>query len=343
MRGKFWIWLGICLIASMAAGVVSYYFIKPYLPKTLSLDFVKGGPNTTANGTQKPFSGWLEHKRQRALAVVIDNIPEAGTQSGLENADVVIDLPVEGGLTRLLAIITGDNIEQVGPIRSLRPAMVELAKEYNAILVHAGGSYDGLAALEREKPDNLDEIQGGPKVEAAFWRLTDRPKPHNLFASTDSLRRASQDMKYNLKTPPAKREYLAANAEITGDPAGDITILNANRQAKVRYVYNQERQVYERFRNDKPHLGAKNEQLVTANIIIQYVPFRYIDGDGRLQLIMHGDGEALVFRGGKAVKGIWQKMPGGFTRFTDSKGNEISLAPGPTWIEVLKKGTQVDF
>lgn len=343
MRGKLWKWLVVCILASLGAGVISYYYVRPYLPEKLTLDFVKGGQTVPAAGSQTPQSRWQDRKRKRALAVSIDNIAAAGPQYGLEQAEVVVEVPVEGGLTRLLAIITGDDIERVGPIRSARPYLVDLAKEYNAVLVHSGGSPDALTALDREKLDNIDEVDGGPSAEKAFWRVTDRPKPHNLFASSDSLRRAAQELKYNLTTPPQERKYLSPGTEADGEPSADITIYYPNRESVVRYTYNKDTKAYARFKAGQPHNNAKGEQFTAANVIIQYVPFLYSDGDGRLQLILHGDGEAVVMREGKMVKASWQKLPGGFTKFIDAKGKEILLSPGPTWIEVVKKGTRVDY
>lgn len=343
MRGKLWKWLVVCILASIGAGVMSYCYMRPYLPEKLTLDFVKGGQVAPAGGSQTPQNKWQDRKRKRALAVSIDNIVAAGPQYGLEQAEVVVEVPVEGGLTRFLAIMTGDDIEKVGPIRSLRPYMVDLAKEYNAILVHSGGSPDALTALERENLDSLDEVDGGPSAEKAFWRVTDRPKPHNLFASSDSLRRAAQELKYNLTAPPQERKYLAAGTEADGEPISDISIYYPNRESLVRYKYNKDTKVYGRFRADQPHNNGKGEQLIAANVIIQVVPFQYADGDGRLQLILHGDGEAVVMREGKMVKATWQKLPGGFTKFIDAKGKDVLLSPGPTWIEVVKKGTRIDY
>lgn len=345
MRGKFLKWAVLGIFLSVLSGAVAYYYMRPHIPPNLAGINHFTNPDKQKKDQQEtmPFPGWKDASRKRALAVIIDNALAARPQSGLEFADVVVEIPVEGGMTRFLAIISRNETELVGPIRSARPYLVDLAKEYNGILVHAGGSEEAVQAIDREKPDHLDEIEGGPQVGAAFWRVPDRVKPHNLYASSESLRRAAKELNYNLTVPPPEHSYIVKVTEISGQPVNEINILYPNRENQIRYTYNKERKVFERFMAEKPHVNPKGEQLAAANVIVQYVPYRVLNGDGNLQLILHGEGDALIFRDGKVVKGLWQKQPGGFTRFVDEKGRSIPLVPGPTWIQVVTKGTRVDY
>ncbi len=344
MRGKIIKWIVASLLISTLVGGITYYFIRPYLPNKINFESL-GKPHQDENGTipENPFQNWQERKRKRALAVIIDNADGAGAQSGLDKADVVVEVPVEGGLTRLLAIISADSIDLLGPIRSLRPTFVDLAKEYNAVLVHAGGSAEGLDTLGRENQDHIDEIYGGSKAETAFWRVSDRPKPYNLYASSESLRKAAKELGYNLTTPPPERTYLKDDADVSGTDVSDLTILYPNRSNQIAYKYDKDTKVFQRYKNEKPHLTAKGEQLMAANVIVQYVPSRVTDGDGRLQLILHGEGKTLILRQGKVIEGLWKKEPDGFTQFTDMKGRVIPLAEGTTWIEVVRNGTKVNY
>lgn len=345
MNRKYLIWALISLIFSTAIGATVFVFIRPYLHNNINFNSFSKLNQTTEDPieTAAPYPGWNERQRQRALAVVIDNTENARPQSGLELAEVVIEVPVEGGQTRLLAIISGEDQELLGPIRSARGYFVDLAKEYKAILVHAGGSMDALEALQNEKIDNLDEIYGGTHVAAAFWRVMERPKPYNLYSSSDSLRRAAINTKYNLTTPPYQHTTLNPEDGVSGEEVSDITIFYPNRISLVRYQYNKDKLVFERYMEEKPHMTAKGEQLTTANVIVQFVPYQYLDGDGHLRLIMHGSGNALIFRDGKLIEGLWEKTPGQFTKFTDKKGNTIPLVEGPTWIEVVPNGTRVEY
>lgn len=344
MRRKFIIWGFLVLILSIVVGMVTHYFVRPYLPAEKTLQ--KGDAQVkdeTGEEIVYPFAGWKDKVRERALAIVIDNAERARPQSGLERADVVIEVPVEGGMTRFVALICSNDMDLVGPIRSARPYFMDLAQEYNGILVHAGGSPETMNILEKEKFAHLDEIYGGKQVAASFWRTPDRPKPHNLFATSDTLRRAAKNLKLNLTTLPHQPTVLAADAEVPGEVVDNISIFYANKSCSALFSFNKEQRVFERFTGEKPHLSSLGEQLKTANVIVQFVPYCIADGDGRLQLILHGKEEALIFRDGKVVKGYWEKKPGKITKFTDRAGKAISFMEGPIWIEVVPKGTRVDY
>ncbi|MFY9174906.1 MAG: DUF3048 domain-containing protein [Peptococcia bacterium] len=347
MNIKMWIKKRIFLLAiiglviSIGAGTLVYVLMRPYFPEDMSLTGEKDKPQETEL-PEENFPGWRERERAKALAVVIDNAPEARPQSGLEGAELVYEIPVEGGLTRFLAMIT-EPIDIVGPIRSTRPYINDLAHEYGAFLVHAGGSIKALENLEKNKNEHLDEINGSKQVRAAFWRSPDRPKPSNLYSSTEALLKAAAEEKYNLNTPSNYLPLVELGEEIDGELVNDITIFYPNHQAEVRYVYNSEDKVFERYTAGKPHLTAKGDQITCANIIVQYVHYHYLDGDGRLQLLMHGEGDALIFREGKVTTAYWKKFPGEFTSFVDKKGDIIGVLPGPTWVQVVTKATMVDY
>ena len=332
------------LMISFGIGSAGFCTARPYLQDNISINGTPTDPSEPGDQTERlPYPGWNERERQRALAVVIDNSPNARPQSGLELAEVVIEVPVEGGQTRFVAIISGEDQEHIGPIRSARSYIVDLAREYQAILVHAGGALDALASIKDQKINNLDEINGGSNVAAAFWRVTEKAKPHNLYSSSDSLRRAAINAKYDLSTPPAQRGELPLIQEAEGKVSSDITVFYPNKLSMVRYQYNKERMLYERFMGEQPHMTAKGEQLTAANVIVQYVSYQYIDGDGRLRLIMYGKGKALIFSGGRVINASWDKPIGKFTKYTDAQGKEILLAQGPTWIEVVTNATRIEY
>ena len=343
MRGKYYKWFLIGILFSVISGAVAYYYMGAYIPKSIPFDLTKPNQTGIENSKYVPYPDWNERKRQRALAVVIDNAPQARPQSGLDQAEVVIEVPVEGGLTRFLAIMTGDEIETVGPIRSARPYLIDIANEYSAILVHAGGSPEALDMLDKTKAEHLDELFGGTQIGAAFWRVSDRLKPHNLYASLDSLRRTIKSLKYKLSNAPVERATLAPDVAVGGEEVDNITIYYPNHDSEVCYVYNKEELTFARFMAGSPHETTKGQQIKTPNIIIQFVPHRFLDGDGRLQLILHGEGKALIFREGKVVTGLWQKTPGQFTKYTDRYGKTIPLLQGPTWIEIVTNTTRVDY
>ncbi len=53
------------------------------------------GPNVVA------CRDWARAPFDRVVAVKVDNAPEAGPPIGIQEAELIIEAPVEGGLTRL--------------------------------------------------------------------------------------------------------------------------------------------------------------------------------------------------------------------------------------------------
>lgn len=338
-----------CILAfflSLFMGSLTLYVARPnfigenalYHKENMNIEEIEQGEKSYL------FAGWKDKPRQRALAVIIDNAEKARPQAGLETADVVIEFPVEGGLTRFLAIICRDDMDLIGPIRSARPYTIDLAKEYKGILIHAGGSKEALNILGKENLEHFDEINGGIQVASSFWRIPERDKPHNLFTSSDVLRHTINNLNIIPSSLPPLRPVVSLEGEIKGEKIEDINIFYAHKSSMVRFAFDEEQRVFLRYSEDnKPHLTYLGEQLMAANVIVQVVPYRYTDGDGHLQIIMHGEGDAFIFRDGKVLQGYWKKKPGEFTHFTDKQGNIVPLMEGPTWIAVVPRGTRIDY
>ena len=79
----------------------------------------------------------------RPVAVSIDNVWRAQPTIGLSLADVLIELPVEGFETRMLAIyLEYEDLPTIGNVRSVRDYFVRLAADFDTVLVHAGSDTD---------------------------------------------------------------------------------------------------------------------------------------------------------------------------------------------------------
>lgn len=158
--------------------------------------------------------------KQRPIAVMINNYKAARPQSGLSHADIVWEVLAEGGITRLVAIFQSDNTtETIGPIRSIRPYLIEMGEMYNAVLVHAGASNDGYAILQQQHKQHLDEISNaGP----FFWRESFRKAPHNLYSNLEKMRAGAEQKKYpqDVEIPVMKFIALPESQEVSAATNG---------------------------------------------------------------------------------------------------------------------------
>lgn len=278
--------------------------------------------------------------KQRPIAVMIDNEINARPQSGLDSAEIIYEIPVEGNITRYMGIYHHLPSEKIGPVRSARPYFIDKALEFGAIYVHCGGSPQALKDLSTLNVDAFNDLKGTP----VFWRSTDRKMPHNLYTNTKYMREVSETKKLENKSAP---EYFKFSDDFS-IPDGAYqkkVLINYSGYYKVSYLYNEEEKVYYRFINDTPMQDKETKNDIKAtNIIIEKVGIKVIDNVGRLQLNNIGKNRGYFLTGGRLIEIEWQKdSRGGKTVYRDLKGNEIELNKGITWIQVVSVNTKIDF
>ncbi|WP_420873701.1 DUF3048 domain-containing protein [Paenibacillus terrae] len=284
-----------------------------------------------------PLTGLpLQHPvLERPLAIMINNAPAARPQAGLSEADMVYEVLAEGGITRLVAFFQSHGGDvKIGPVRSIRPYLIELGETYGALPIHAGGSTDAYAILQQQRKEHLDEISNGG---AYFWRSKDRRPPHNLYTDVNRLRQGSESKGYIRQTVVPVYNYLkSGETSVMGDEdAVSLQIRFLLKSYKVSYTYDPSDQQYKRFVNEKSHVDQNNnKQLSAANVIVMSTRHQTLDDVGRLSVELNGSGEAMVFQQGRLIHAEWQHTSGDAIRFMKN-GVEISLVPGTSYIHVV--------
>lgn len=301
---------------------------------------------------RRVIDGWPTAKGKEnflPVAVVIDNNPEAWPLFGLNHASVVYELPVEGVTTRFLALYTpgdGEAVDKIGPVRSARPYFVTLAKEYEAMLAHSGGSVEALELIEKLKVKNLEEIAWwGPDY---FSRVYSRSSPHNLFTSAAKLGQAIVDWNFQNEEVIYRPWLFNDEKQITNlSVARNIEIFfSAGKIPDASYEYNASTSEYLRAQFTKPQIdGLGNEQVAVKNLIIQYLPAeKVLDKALRLELNLIGEGQAIIIMNGQQTLGSWKKMDEtARTIFYDAAGKEIEFLPGNIWVEIVPKTRKVEI
>ncbi len=310
--------------------------------------------NKQTNNCQQHINGMVCQTGKDNLypvAVSIDNQYEAWPNYGLSQAKLVYETLVEGGVTRFLAFFTPDteddlklSVEKIGPVRSVRPYLVTIAKEYNALLAHAGGSPQALKLIKEIALPNLEEIAWwGPDY---FWRVYSRQAPHNLFTSSKKLSQALIDWELSKNKPTYRPWLFSSQRQLTNYPlVKKIKIFfSDNPLYNVNYTYSTTTKTYFRRQGKQKHIDAlTNQQIETKNVVIQWIPKeKILDNKGRLKLNLIGTGRALIFINGKEIKGKWEKHNiETRTIFYDSNNNEIEFKPGNIWVEIVPVDKEV--
>jgi len=273
----------------------------------------------------------------RSIAVVIDNVGDAIPQTGLNDAAIVYEIIVEGGLTRFLAIFKGVNIDTIGPVRSARPYFLDYAMENDSIFTHFGYSARAENDIGKLKINNVNGLIDNN----AFWRTDKKTAPHNALTSTEKILKQAKTYGYRTTTnEKSVLNYVTKEVELTeGTTANTITIPYSSSN-KVSFKYDKETGRYTRYVNNSVRKDwLTQKELTTKNIIITYANNYTTDEEptaGRQELENIGNLDGYYITNGKAIKIKCSKSSrNAKTVYKDLNGKEIEVNDGNTYIQIV--------
>lgn len=266
-------------------------------------------------------------------AVMVENSSEAWPLSGVADANLVFEAPVEGSITRFMLVFDpATTSSQIGPVRSARPYYVDWAEGLGAMYAHVGGSPDALAKLSRAASvTNLDQFYHGND----FWRSSSRYAPHNVYTSSDRLNEAAVREGVASGTSDFRSwNYVDEAPESSEISTGTIAIpyLGAYRAS---WEYDPETRLYTRWQNGRIQRDANGSIVTARNVVLLSSSASVLDHVGRLELQTVGSGDALVFHDGTVQRGMWRRSIGEHLRFETVDGRDMHFGRGKTWISIL--------
>jgi len=291
-------------------------------------------------GKELPPEIWLNRPR-RVIAFKIDNNINARPQSGLQEADSVHEILVEGGMTRFLAFFLDNTSKYLGPIRSARPTDPTLVRPYGGTLVVSGAT-DGLIPAIRDLGVPVLEEQNAPTM----FRISSRKAPHNLYADTELVReRINERGFYFLQPGPNPLYPFGLDQNNWNEGASKVTIKYSD---FTTVIWKQDGDKYSRFiidnYSDNKEAVAHNfitqegnsDILKTETIVVLQGPL-YKDKATTLPSVLTvGVGDAYVISDGKHVKGTWRRGDISETFvLLDSNQNPIEVPPSSQWVHIL--------
>lgn len=250
-------------------------------------------------------------------AVKIDNIVAARPQTGIAAADVVYVEPVEYGITRLLAVYSGELPDVVGPVRSARITDIELLLQLGEpAFAYSGAAPHVLNALGENPIVSSSELTS-PR---AFFRDPGRSAPHNLYVRPAQLPGPARE--------PAANVVEFGPAPEGGIPEGDHHV--AYQRANYHFTWADDRWMINL--DGAPFTTVDAGHLSTVNVVVQRVPVT-IEPNGSPVAATIGEGDATVLREGLRFEGRWHRPareeP---TRYSTHEGAPLPLQEGPTWV-----------
>jgi hypothetical protein len=271
-----------------------------------------------------------------ALAIKIGNEPAARPQSGLDDADIVFEEPIEGAITRLLAVYQCRDSAKVGPVRSTRWIDDQLLPMFgHPAFAFAGGI----------NPDE-DLVRATHLVDLnftiasdAFHRSTDRTAPDNLFTNTAALWG-----KAGSGGPPSP-VFSYSSAAATGRAVSSVTVAYSSYYSSG---WRWESGTWVWYVNGAANPDASGSPVTVTNVVIldvRTVPGPYVEdstGNHGVRSITVGSGRGLLLRGGTLVPITWSRSAADAPFVLRAGNATATLSPGRTWVMLVPVDDKVN-
>jgi Protein of unknown function (DUF3048) N-terminal domain/Protein of unknown function (DUF3048) C-terminal domain len=271
-----------------------------------------------------------------ALVVKVDNTGNAAPQAGLGAADLVVEEPVEGGLTRFAAFYHSALPEQVAPVRSVRGSDIGIVGPTGGALLASGGA-----------PDVVDQLTGAgltlvtPGDAEGFSRDPERRRPYDVAVDPTEVLESSTALE-ELEPPPP---YLPWAADDGPTPGGDVTAVDVAFSGGTRAIWTTGADGTWTRADD---LAPEDDRFTPTTLLVlrvTTVDAGYLDlaGNPVPQVVLAGSGDALLAYGAGVVVARWSRDadPASAVELTDPEGEPVPVPPGHTWIGLVPEAGSV--
>ena len=247
---------------------------------------------------------------------------------------MVVEELVEGGMTRLAAFYYSKIPGDVGPVRSMRASDIGIVSPVDATVVTSGAAQ---VTINRIDDAGIQWFTEGDK---GFFRDSSRHAPYNLFTNlseTESLAREKQAARPDDYLPwgddkdfPQGQPARTLAASFSGGHTTNWTFQGG------KYV------------NENTYAGAGDEfpadTVLVLRVKVGDAGYRDPAGNPVPETQFTGKGQALIFHGGRLVRGQWTKDSLGAALKLSTPDGELTVPAGHTWIELVPQtGGSVTF
>lgn len=291
-----------------------------------------------------PTTGLPGNSEYRPVIVQVDNEATGRPQYGIQEADIVYEMMIEGADTRLTCLFNDNLPEKVGPVRSARVYHQYMASEWDAIFIHEGGPY--VAGFEKsyiysERNGNTFKV----RIDGTRRSEDDILWHESVGISYCNVQKAYDEYNYTRtpRDPLFKFDENVEYPEAQTVKQINIPFLSSD-NSHYTYVYDEAKDKFIRYRYGEDFIDAETKEAVEVqNIIVEYADRSELPNEkGRILMDVIGSGKAEFYIGGKHLLGTWEKDDiTDATIYKLENGEEITLKPGNTWIEVQPSSKDV--
>ncbi len=275
----------------------------------------------------------------RPVAFTLGNTAYALPQFGIGASDILLEVPIENGSTRLTMITSNyAALEKIGPIRSTRKYIADIVSAFDAIQVYAGTS-DLSASVALPEYDTLDYLT--QNLQSLCYRDTSRVMPHNLMTTGDLV--SSEIGKLGYRTSIHEEfalPFLFADFEknaLPGATACSEFTMTYSASQNARFLYSAESGFYTRSQLGEPQIdGTTGEAVAFKNVLVLFSDSAtYETAEGtEFELLLKG-GSGMYMTDGTMQNVSWTFLDGVFS-FFDADGNPLTVNRGSSYIGFMK-------
>ncbi|MEH3033582.1 MAG: DUF3048 domain-containing protein [Aeromicrobium erythreum] len=272
--------------------------------------------------------------------VKIENTEGGAPQYGLDQADLVVEELVEGGLTRLAAFFYSTLPSKVGHVRSMRATDIGIAAPVDGQIVASGGASGTIRKVKKAGIRVWSEDEGAPGFSSdplkvrPYNRLIDLkrldrsakvttiPGPYLPWVSPDAKKSAAPSASASASTPAPRK---VSRATVRFSPSTQTSWKLSGGA----------------WRRTNGHAAKEYPADTLVVMFCDVGDAGYTDPAGNPvpETKVVGSGRAVVMHGGEAVEATWRKASKkAEIVFTDKAGKPLELDPGRVWIELVPKG-----
>ena len=275
----------------------------------------------------------------RPVSVCLGNTSYALPQCGISSADILIEIPVESGISRLMMITTNyADIEQIGSVRATRESLAKIADAFDAIQFYAGTADEGTSVSLPY--DTLDFLR--QNLSNVYYRDPSRYAPHNLMTNGTLMTQGIEGLRYRTSIKDDfSLPYLFAdyNETITpiGSSANSIKLTYSSIQ-QANFTYDESTDTYLRYQLGEQHIdGITEQQLSFSNLFFlsaNTVTHETSQG-ATMDITIEDGGSGFLCYGGIAQEIKWTYSDGELLFYTAS-GDPLTVNRGNAYIGFYK-------
>ncbi|HUM82512.1 MAG TPA: DUF3048 domain-containing protein [Lachnospiraceae bacterium] len=280
--------------------------------------------------------------RRRPVAFMIDNSQAGVPQSGISQAGIFYEAPVEANYSRICAVLENyDNITRIGPLRSCRDYFISLVSGLDCIYEHYGRAAYALPYLESDDVDNISGLLSST-YDCFFRDYTYHSGYHTAYINTSGILKAISIRGYSLEykdgfTPMYKFQWVG-NEDTHSDGAEASYVATGYPYNKPYFVYDSGTGLYTRYNYGTEQIDVENGEAITVkNIILEYENYDAYQHTEYLHFDTTSGGKGKYITDGKAIDITWSR-PSFYepAKYYDASGNEITLNVGKTWVCLIQ-------